>query len=200
MKTSKRLIPFVAAGLLSAFLQGCGEFGQVDQGQVVEYDAQAGAVTLIRDSNYQNPGRPRFDVLPPVKVRVPVNPKEMGPEPEAGRLLDIDIQQRKIVFYDASAGQLRTLEYTPVEVHERVSSNDPRVSGRAFPIVDREKSTVTLYSRRQRLLVTVRIAPEHLAQPHEVWKAGDEVRYYYKEPGQALRMMNVTKTDLTSRG
>lgn len=200
MRTSKRLIPFLTAGIALAFTPGCGEFGQVDQGQVIEYDAQAGAVTLIRDSNYKNPRRPRFDVIPPVTVRVPVDPKEMGPPPEAGRLLDIDIQQKKLVFYDAAAGALRTLNYEPIEEHERVAGNDPRVRGTAFPIIDREKAIVTLYSQRQRLLVTARIPPQYLALPDEVWKAGDEVRYYYKDPGQALRMMNVTKTDLTSRG
>jgi len=29
------------------------------------------------------------------------------------------------------------------------------------------------------------------------WRTGDVVRYYYKTPGQALRLMNVTATDLS---
>ena len=36
--------------------------------------------------------------------------------------------------------------------------------------------------------------------PAETWRCGDVVRYYYKEPGKALRMMNVTKTDLSKAG
>jgi hypothetical protein len=33
--------------------------------------------------------------------------------------------------------------------------------------------------------------------PAGTWQAGDVVRYYYKEPGRALRLMNVTRTDLS---
>jgi hypothetical protein len=36
--------------------------------------------------------------------------------------------------------------------------------------------------------------------PDDTWKIGDEVRYYYKDPAQALRLMNVTRTDLNKGG
>jgi hypothetical protein len=32
--------------------------------------------------------------------------------------------------------------------------------------------------------------------PADTWKTGDEIRYYFRDPAQALRMMNVTRTDL----
>jgi hypothetical protein len=35
-----------------------------------------------------------------------------------------------------------------------------------------------------------------LAMPAGTWRAGDVVRYYYKDPARALRLMNVTATDL----
>jgi hypothetical protein len=34
--------------------------------------------------------------------------------------------------------------------------------------------------------------------PADTWRAGDVVRYYYKDPAQALRLMNVTRTDLSN--
>ena len=63
-----------------AVFAGCGGFGRVNQGQVVEYQRGTGLVTLIGDSNYRDPSSPRFDVLPPATIRIPQNPQEMGPE------------------------------------------------------------------------------------------------------------------------
>ena len=98
--------------LLGSLAAGCGQFGQVNEGRVVAYDRERGQVTVILDSNPKGPGAPRYDQLPPVVVRVPVDRKEMGLEPQVG----------------------------------------------------------------------------------------DIVRYYYKDPSQALRMMNVTRTDLNKSG
>ena len=70
----------------------------------------------------------------------------------------------------------------------------------AGPPVDRAKKTVTVYSAEQHLLVTFAASDDLLALPDDTWRAGDVVRYYYKEPGQALRFMNVTKTDLSKSG
>ena len=72
---------------LALVLIGCGRFGQVNQGRVVQYDREKGLATFIQDSNYREPGKPRFDVLPPVTVSIPADPAEMGPAPEAGKLL-----------------------------------------------------------------------------------------------------------------
>ena len=36
--------------------------------------------------------------------------------------------------------------------------------------------------------------------PADTWQGGDVVRDYYKNPAQALRLMNVTKTDLSKSG
>jgi hypothetical protein len=66
-----------------------------------------------------------------------------------------------------------------------------------LPKVDRAANTITLYAPRQGRLLTVSVAPEYLALPDNTWAWGDEVRYYYKDPGQALRLMNVTRTDVT---
>jgi uncharacterized membrane protein YfcA len=47
------------AGLPLAATLGCGSFGRVEQGRVIHYDRDKGVVTLIRDSNYKEPGQPR---------------------------------------------------------------------------------------------------------------------------------------------
>ena len=188
--------------VLAAFalgLIGCGELGRVNEGRVVHFDHDKGLVTFIQDSNYQEPGKPRFDVLPAVTVRVPSDPSEMGAPPEAGQLLALDAVQRRIVAYDDSTQQFRTIPYTPVEEVRNVSRGDPRLRA-GLPVIDRDKKTITAYEPRQRLLVTFSVSEEHFRLPEDTWKAGDDIRYYYKQPGQALRMMNVTQTDLTKAG
>jgi hypothetical protein len=172
---------------------GC-HFGRVQQGRVVEYDAEKGILRLIHDSNYRQAGMPRFDVLPAEAVRIPVDPNEMGPAPEAGKLVAIDRERRRLVTFDASAGSFRTIAYTPVS--DRLDFEP----GAAYPIIDREKKVITACDPATRVVVSFAATDDQLALPPETWKAGDEVRYYFKQPGQALRLMNVTRTNIWKSG
>jgi hypothetical protein len=172
---------------------GC-HFGRVEQGRVVEYDAKTGVLTVIHDSNYRQPGKPKFDVLPAQTVRVPTDPDEMGQAPDSGRLLAIDREARQLVFFDVSAGAFRTIQYTPVSEH----AADRRSA--AYPFIDRKRKVITVYDPAVGVVVSFAATDEQLALPAETWKAGDEVRYYFKQPGQAVRLMNVTKTDIRRSG
>jgi len=184
----------------AAALAGCGGFGRVEQGQVIEYERSQGLVTLIADSNYRDPAHPRFDILPPIVIRIPRDPQEMGPEPEAGKLLLLDRSNRRAVFFDSMAQRLRTIAFTLISEQNDVSASDPRVRHVRFPNVDRSGRTITVYSPRDRRLIVFSVPPEYYALPDDTWKAGDEIRYYYKDPGRALRLMNVSKTDLNKAG
>jgi hypothetical protein len=164
---------------------GCGVTGKVDQGRVIQFDQDRGLVTLIRDSNYRDPRRPRYDVLPPVSVRIPSDPKDMGPAPRPGRLLNFDSGRRVLTVFDARAGQLREIPFEPASQSDASDPNSRR-------------RIVNVASAGGRVLATVSVA-EHEGQ-EDTWTFGDEVRYYYKQPGQALRMMNVTKTDVMHSG
>jgi hypothetical protein len=179
-----------------AALAGCGGFGRVNQGQVVEYQRSKGLVTLIADSNYQDPSHPRFDVLPAVTIRTPEDPKEMGPDPEAGKLLSLDYANRRAVIFDAATQSLRSVPYTLISEQDDVAPTDVRVSKTRFPLVDRSKRTIVIYAAGDRKLIEVSVPEEYNALPADTWKIGDEIRYYYKDPGRALRLMNVSKTDL----
>jgi hypothetical protein len=177
------------------FTLACAKPGKVEQGRVIAYDKQNGVVTVIRDSS-GGAEKPKNDVLPPIRVKIPQDRSEMGPLPDAGARLLFDTQARKVVFYDRASGTIKTLAYAPVGELANVAKDDPRVKGARFPIIDKEKKTVTLYSSRDKKLVTFGVTDEFLAMPVEIWKAGDDVRYFFETPGQALRMMNVTKTDV----
>jgi len=197
MKLSARLQISVIA---LAGLSSCGGFGQVNQGQVVEYRRAEGLITLISDSNYRDPAHPRFDVLPPVTIRVPENPREMGPEPEPGKLLALDSRNGRAVIFDPGAQALRSVELTIVSERSDVRSTDARVAKAGLPLVDRTARTITTYVPRERKLITFSVPEEYLGLPGDVWKVGDEIRYYYKDAGRALRLMNVTRTDLNKAG
>ena len=186
----------LVAGLALVWLWGCGGFGQVNQGRVVAYEPEKGLLTLILDSNYREPGNPRYDVLPPVTVRVPEDPGAMGTAPDAGGLMELEVRNRRVVIFDAASQSLKTISCELLESREGGSGNDPRVAGVRFPVVDRAKRTVTVYLPSERRLVTFSVPEEYLALPESTWVAGDEVRYYFKDPGQALRLMNITKTEI----
>jgi hypothetical protein len=145
--------------------------GKVEQGRVIAYDAQTRKVTLIRE------GPDGTAVLPPVTIDAPTDPDEMGAPPAAGALMRVDSKKRSIVIYDRATQAFRTIQYTPLE--------------------DRAMKSITIYGAKHRPVITFAATDELLALPADTWRAGDVVRYYYKEPTQALRLMNVTQTDLS---
>lgn len=190
-------LPKIGMLLSAVALTGCGNFGRVNQGQVVAYDRSSGLIMLISDSNYRYPGHPIFDVLPPVTVRAPEDRSEMGPDPEPGKLLQLDWRNHQAIVFDSASGNIRTVPYTVISEQDGVALEDPRVSRTRYPIVDREHHTITSYFPRYRKLIVFSVPDEYFALPDDTWKIGDEVRYYYKDPRLALRLMNVSKTDLS---
>jgi hypothetical protein len=124
----------------------------------------------------------------------------MGPQPEVGRLLQLDAQEQRMVVFDAVAGALVTVPFQTVSKQTGVFRDDARVAGKRFPIVGKDRKTVTVYNSGQRMLLTFTIPDQYLSMPEETWRLGDEVRYYWKEPGKALRFMNITKTDIQKGG
>jgi hypothetical protein len=178
-----------------ALALGCGEMGKVDQGRVIEYSAEKATVTLIQDKKAE-PGSPDYNTLPPHVYALPTDPSEMGPEPKAGKRMKLDVEKKEIVIFDAANQNFKAVKFDLVDKKQGVTKNDPLVEGKKFPVIDKEKKTISIYSGRQKLLVVFSVPDEYLSLPSETWEAGDEVRIYYKEPGKALRFMNISKTDI----
>jgi hypothetical protein len=181
--------------LTGVFLTGCGELGKVDQGRVIAFDKEKKEVTLIQDKK-ADIGKPDYSILPPHKYLIPTDPNEMGAEPKAGMRMKLDAEKKQITIFDPASQNFKTLDYTLVEQKEKVAKDDPLVKDKKFPLVDKEKKAITIYSGRQKLLTTFSLPEEYLSLPPATWDAGDEVRIYYKEEGKALRLMNITKTDI----
>jgi hypothetical protein len=185
------LLAFLALGLAA----GCGEMGKVDQGRVIAFESAKGTVTLIQDKKAE-PGSPDYNTLPPHTYAIPTDPGEMGPEPKAGKRMKMDTKAKEIVIFDNATQNFKKIPYTLIDERSGVGKDNPLVAGKKFPLVEKDKKAITIYSGRQRLLVTFSLPDEYLELPAETWDAGDEVRIYYKEPGKALRLMNISKTDI----
>jgi hypothetical protein len=177
-----------------ALALGCGEQGKVDQGRVIAFDKAKETVTFIIDVKHDT-ANPDYSGAP-VTFGLPQNPSERGADPKAGLRMKLDTKTREIVFYDPASKSMKKINYTLIDQKDNVSKTNPLVAGKKLPLVDREKKAITVYSGRQKLLVTFSVPEEYLARPENTWEAGDEVRIYYKEPGKAARFMNITRTDI----
>lgn len=192
----RRYLGLMVVLLLSVALSaGCGEMGKVDQGRVVEYDKAKEKVTIIRDMKADSKSSD-YSHLPPIVYELPKDPSEMGPEPKAGKRMKLDIDKKEIVIFESATKTFRTIPYTLIDRKADVVQESDLVQGKKFPLVDKTKKTITIYSRRQKTLETFTVPEEFFALPEDTWDAGDEVRIYYKEEGKARRFMNITKTDI----
>lgn len=176
---------------------GCSDkdFGKVDQGRVIEFDKDKGTVTFIRDLK-ADPGKPDYSYLPPMTYSLPKEPMEVGPEPKAGYRMKIDLKKNQLIVFDKAAANFKTIDFKMIDNKEGIERDNALVKDKKFPLVDREKKTISIYSARQKTLTVVSVPDEYYALPDKTWDAGDEVRVYYKQEGVALRFMNISKTDI----
>ncbi len=187
------LVASLAAALvLGGF--GCGEQGKVEQGRVIGFDKAKETVTFIVDTKHDT-ANPDYSGAP-LTFALPKDPMERGEDPKAGMRMKLDTKTREIIIYDPASQSMKKITYTLIDQKENVAKDSPLVAGKKFPLVDKEKKAITVYSGRQKLLVTFSVPEEYLGLPDNTWEAGDEVRIYYKEPGKAARFMNITKTDI----
>jgi hypothetical protein len=173
---------------------GCGEHGKVEQGRVIGFDKAKETVTFIVDTKHDT-ANPDYSGAP-LTFALPKDPAERGEDPKPGLRMKLDTKTREIIIYDAATKGMKKITYTLIDQKENVAKDSPLVAGKKFPMVDKEKKAITVYSGRQKLLVTFSVPEEYLAMPDNTWEAGDEVRIYYKEPGKAARFMNITRTDI----
>lgn len=198
-----RMSRWLGLGLV-ALLVGCLDFGQVEQGRVVAFDPQARTLLLVRDVS-KTGGRTDYSGIPPVQYSLPEDPAEVGPLPEVGNLLNVDAKGGTLTLFEPATQSIRTVSAQVVSLQEEIGPKHPLVYDRsekkalAFPQLDREKGTLTLYLKPQKQLVTFALTDELKALPDAAWVLGDEVRVYFKQPPATLRYMNVSKTDIFSK-
>jgi hypothetical protein len=187
------LVACLAATLVLGGL-GCGELGKVDQGRVIAFDNAKATVTFINDVKH-DPANPDYSGAP-MTFSLPTDPADRGEDPKAGKRMKLDPKAREITIYDTGTQSMKKITYTLIDQKEGVGKDDPLVKGKKYPLVEKDKKAITIYSSRQKLLTTFSLPEEYFALPDDTWEAGDEVRVYYKEPGKCLRFMNITRTDI----
>ena len=176
-------------------LFACMYFGKVDQGRAVGFDKDKRILTIIRDMK-NDINNHDYSYLPPITYTLPTDPMETGPEPKVGGRMKLDVEKHQIIIFDPKAQSFKTIDFKLIEKKEGVGSQDPAIKGKTLPMIEKDKKTITIYSGRQKILLTISVPEEYLALPPSTWDAGDEVRIYYKEEGKALRFMNISKTDI----
>lgn len=197
----KRILTTLACALPLSFALGCSDLGKVDQGRVVAFDKDKKVVTMIRDLA-NDTLNPDYTHLPPVLYSIPVDPAEMGPEPKVGQRMKLDAKKKQIVIFDTASQAFKTLDYALIDQQENIDRDHPLVfdaaanQAKKFPAVDKAKKSITVYSGRQKMLTTFSLPDEYFGLPDSTWDSGDEIRIYYKEDGKALRLMNISKTNI----
>lgn len=192
----RNLMLMLAMAFSVALLTGCNFDGGVEQGRCVAFDATAKTLTIVVDVTHDqfNPhysgGTHTF--------KLPVESKDMGPSPSVGGRLMIDLVKNTVLIYDQKTSSVRELAVQFTDVEKNVGSNHPKVKGKTFPIIDKDQQTVTVYSGRQKSLITFKIPAEAQDYPAYVWTAGDEMRIAYRnaDKAQSMRIMNVSKTNI----
>lgn len=204
----RKILPLLLV-LIGLSLAACGEYGKVEQGRTVAFDKTTDPPTawIIQDSGIED-RNPHYDVLPAHPFQAPKDPGEMGAEPFAALRVKLDVENKIITMYNPSAKQFDKLPFEVVKDDQGVSvrRKHPLVwdgttgKEKQFPVINEAEKTITIYSRRQERLTTIKLSADDFGKYKGTeWDAGDEVRVYYKEPGKALRFMNITKTDFTKR-
>jgi hypothetical protein len=206
---ARKILPALLV-LIGLSLVGCGEYGQVEQGRVVKYDTSTtptATAWIIKDNGIVD-RKPDYTVVPAHAFTIPADPAEMGQAPHAALRVNLDVDKKIITMYNFEKGDFDKLPFELIERHDGVNvrRRHPLVwdaearKERKFPVIKAEERSMTIYSRRQEMLVTIKLSEEDFGKyKAEDWDAGDEVRIYYKEPGKSLRFMNVTRTDITRR-
>ena len=192
----RNLMLMLAMAFSVALLTGCNFDGGVEQGRCVAFDATAKTLTIVVDVAHDqfNPhysgGTHTF--------KLPAESKDMGPTPSVGGRLMIDLVKNTVLIYDQKTNSVRELAVQFTDVEKNVGSDHPKVKGKTFPIIDKDQQTVTVYSGRQKSLITFKIPAEAQDYPAYVWTAGDEMRIAYRnaDKAQAMRIMNVSKTNI----
>ena len=167
--------------LVSAFLLGLAFPAHAADvyGRVVAYDKDAKKVTFIEDKQgWSNPKRPDFSVLPAKEAILPEDPGAMAPK--AGGRLRVDYEKKEIIIYNSKTGNIDSFAIEIVSRTDDVEQDNPLVSEngkpKSFPVVDKAKSEITIYSRRQKNICTIKVPATYMELPDAVWDDGHNVK------------------------
>lgn len=139
-------------------------------GRCVAYDKDKETVTIIKDAN-NDKANPNFQ-LPPVTYALP-----SGADPvKAGKRIKLDMKENKLKYYDDASTSFKTIDFTLVDKKENIIPEDAIVANKKFPAIDKDKKTVTIYSKRQQVLTVITVPDAALALPEKTFDSGDDLK------------------------
>lgn len=184
---------------LTTFLAACNFEGGVEQGRCVAFNPEAKTMTIVVDVTHDQ-FNPHYSGGAHT-YKLPASPGEMGPTLVVGGRLMIDLAKNTVLIYDNNANAVREIPVQFVDVEKNIQPKHPKVAGKTFPVVDKEQQTVTVYSSRLSALITFKVPASEIDLPVYAWTAGNEMRVAFRtsDKDQAIRIMNVSKTNIFSK-
>lgn len=178
MIAAKLLKSVLIAALLTMMFAFPAQAADV-YGRVVAYDKAGKKITFIEDKlAWSNPKRPDFSVLPPKEVTLPEDPADMAPK--AGGRLRVDYEAKEIIIYNPSTKSIDTFAIELVSRTDGVEPDNQLVSEngkpKVFPMVDKAKSEITIYSRRQKNVCTIKVPEKYMELEDSVWDDGHNIK------------------------
>lgn len=155
-------------------------FGAEVYGRVVGYDQASKKMTFIQDAlNWSNPKRPEFTVLPPKEVTLAEEPAGKD-APKAGGRLRIDYEKKEIIIYNANTQKIDSFPVEIVNITKDVAPDNALLqengAPKKFPVIHKEKSEITIYSKRQMSIATVRVPADYMSLPDATWDDGHNIK------------------------
>ena len=126
---------------LSLGLTAC-EFGQVEQGRCVAFNPETKTLLVVLDVNH--------DQLNPHysggihEYTLPADPSEIGPLPVPGGRVMFDLEKSTVTIFNPETKALEVLNVNFTDVEKGIKRTHPKVHGKTFPIIDKDKMSVTL--------------------------------------------------------
>jgi len=168
----------------------------IDQGRVIQFDNAKGIIKVILNKNADHLNSD-YSSLPPVTYSLPADPQAIGDIPKAGLRMKLDPKNNEIVIFDDANQEFKTLTYALIDQKDNIAKDNPLVlengNPQKFPVIDRKKNLITVYSERQRVLTTFLLPSKYLSLPEYAWGAGDEVLIHYKEDGKTRWVTKIAK-------
>lgn len=185
----KRLVLVMGClcALVCAMAVGAWAEDKEVQGRCVAADKEKMTVTILKDA--------KKDMQSP-DYQVPALVFALTPDmalPKAGKRIKLDAKKNQILIFDDAAGAIKTIDYTLAEQKEGVEPDNALVAGKKFPIVDKAAKTVSVYSKRQKILTVFALPEAYAASADSLWDNGDELKISYSEDGKAAKLENLSK-------
>ncbi|MCX8069450.1 MAG: DUF4881 domain-containing protein [Thermodesulfovibrionales bacterium] len=171
------------------------------QGRVIDYDINTNQVKIIRDAN-NDMIKPNYNTLPLLTFELPKDIIPKGSEPTDGYRINTDAENGVITVYDPQNNIFKDLKITIVDKVINVQRDDPLVFDKntkspvKFPIIEKDKKTITLYSQRQKIYLKFKVDETLFELPEKAWRAGDDIKISTKDNKKITTYTNLTKSDI----